>query len=582
MPTPFDNYDKETAKKLLGEDVWEYVTSNRSFMEGDHWQDGAGWVGPAPQTTETGYQETMAQIERAFVSRNVIHEVVERHVGGVLGREPSWGLTLIEPLPEGEDIPPGDKKNIDEAMNFLQEWWDEKEIHDILKEVAETALWAKKGNFRLYIPAGLQEADGTVKATDLKEALFYIHPDHPLAEDCSIQEDEDTKARIGILLYRTNNDSDENFELVYLDEKTGDDLPETIIKLITKEEGDSDYRFTLGGRLTMYQLNKDPLITPQVQQGQKSLNLAVSMIPRNIVTAGFLERVLLNAQMPGEWELDSDGNRVRFVPTTLNVGAGTTNFFRGIDYQEQDPMTGKNRTVLATPSVHWRDPVDTRFATDAKRSHYEDILEEVDQSHILKQQHANASGKSLEQARADFLNSLRDTKIKVDSMGRWLIETTLAMAEFLSGSPGKWTDKYRATFDCRIDPGPVGSDEKTQYVNASEKQIISRRTARRLSGIADVDAEEQLISAQEDSKLALRLKQAEALKAYKDAGVDLVAAARLIGIEGEDLLILEAAKREAEEKAAKMQAAMVNADGGVGDDQGNRQPPVDEGDSDDQ
>lgn len=560
MPTPFDDFDKEIAKKRLGEDVWDEVSANRSFIEGDHWQDADGWVGPAPQTTETGYSETIAIIKKAFVSRNVIQEVVERHVGGVLGREPSWGLTLIEPLPEGEDIQESDKAIINEAMSFLQDWWDTKEIHDVLKSVASSALWAKKGNLRLYIPSGLTEADGTINATDLKSALYYIHPDHPLAEDASIYEDEDTKAKIGILLYRTNEDSDENFELVYLDEKTGEDAPETIIKLMTKEDGDSEYRFMLGGRLTMYQLNKAPLITQQVQQAQKALNLAVSMIPRNIVTAGFLERVLLNAQMPGEWELDENGERTQFVPATLNVGAGTTNFFRGIDYQEQDPMTGKSRTVLATPSVHYKDPVDPRFAVSSKDSHYEDILQEVDQSHILKQQHANASGKSLEQARADFLNSLRDTKIKVDAMGRWLIETTLAMAEFLSGSPGKYTDKFRATFDCRIDPGPVGSDEKTQYVNAAKEQVISRRTAMRLSGIADVDAELQLISAQQDSQLSMRTKQAEALLAYKNAGIDIVSAAKLIGIEGEDLAILEAAKRESDERADQMRESVGNTD----------------------
>lgn len=574
MPTPFDDYDKQAAKKKLGEDVWEETSVNRSFMEGDHWQNGAGWVGPAPQSTEEGYSTTMAQIERAFVSRNVIHEVVERHVGGVLGREPAWGLVPIEKVPEGEEVPEGDKKTIDEVMGFLQDWWDEKEVHNLLKKAASSALWAQKGNVRLYIPSGLAESDGTVNAADLQAALDYIHPDHPLAEDCSVQEDDDTKSTIGILLYRTNDGQDENYELVYLDEKVGEDPPETIIKLMTKEDGDSEYRFKLGGRITMYQLDRDPLITPQVQQGQKALNLAVSMIPRNIVTAGFLERVLLNAQMPGEWELDSNGERTRFVPTALNVGAGTTNFFRGIDYQEQDPMTGKNRTVLATPSVHWRDPVDTRFATDAKRSHYEDILEEVDQSHILKQQHANASGKSLEQARADFLNSLRDTKIKMDAMGRWLIETALSMAEFLSNSPGKYTDKFRVTFDCRIDPGPVGSDEKTQYVNASEKQIISRRTARRLSGIQDVDAEEQLINAQPDSQLAMRTKQAEALQAFKNAGVDIVVAAQLIGLEGEDLSLIEAAKKEAEEKATEMREAMGQPDSDDGDEDDDSNTPL--------
>jgi len=576
MPTPFDDYNKESAKKRLGEDVNENVSINRSFINGDHWQDGVGWVGPAPQSTEEGYQETIAAIKRAFVSRNVISEVVDRHVGGVLGREPSWGLTLIEALPEGEDVDEATQSTIDEAMSFLQDWWDEKEIHDHLKQVASSSLWASKGNLRLYIPAGLAEG-GEVRATELAEALSYIFPDHPLAEDCTVYEDEDTKAKIGILLYRTNDGQDENFELVYLGEKTGEDAPSTTIKLLTKAEGDSDTPMELGGRLTICQMDKSPLINPQVQQGQRAINLAISMLPRNIVTGGFLERVLLNAQMPGEWELDDKGERVRFVPTTLNVGAGTTNFFRGIDYEEQDPMTGKKSTILSTPDVKWRDPIEVRPAVDAKNSHYTDMLEEVDQSHILKQQHANASGKSLEQARADFLNSLRDTKIKMDAVGRWTIETALALAEYLSNSVGKYTDKFRVTFECRIDPGPVGSDEKQQYTNAAKEQVVSRRTAMRLSGIADVDAELQLIAAQDDSKLAMRAKQAEALKAFKDAGVDIVVAATLIGLEGEDLILIEQAKAEAEKK---MQAAMAASQSGEDEGDEDDNPPIggDQGD----
>jgi hypothetical protein len=575
MPTPFDDYDKNEAKKKITTSANASV--NKLFMEGDHWQDGDGWVGPAPQTGEDGYTETMSEIENAFVSRNVILEVVERHVGGVLGREPAWGLTPIEPVPEGEDLDESTQNDIDEAISFLQEWWDNKGIHEYLQDVASDSLWGERGNLRLYIPSGLRDGDEKVSAVDLVAALEYIYPDKPELEDCIVYEDEDTKLKIGILKYTTDEGQKEHFELVYLAEKTGEEKPDTIIRQLLADGTTLEYSFEFNGHITIAQIDRSPLITTQVQQGQKAINLAISMLPRNIVTGGFLERVLLNAQMPGEWELNPDGTRKRFVPSVLSIGAGTTNFFTGIDYEEQDPMTGKKRTVLATPSVNWRDPVDTKFASDAKRSHYEDILEEVEQAHILKQQHANATGLAIEQARADFLSSLRTTKSRVDRLGRWTIETALAMAEQILGSPGKWTSKYRATFACRIDPGPVSTDEKRANTDAADKQQLSRRTAMQLNGVADVDAELQLIASQEDSQLSMRQSQAEALKAFKDAGIDIVTAAKLIGLEGEELSLIEAAKKEAEEKAAEMKEALANSGvEGTGDQPGSPQEGVDE------
>lgn len=530
MATPFDDFDKQKAKKILGDNKSPLAAANRKFIEGDHWQNGDGWIGPAPQSTEEGYSETMAQISRAFISRNVIAEVVERHVGGVLGREPSWDIVPIEDVEDGEDEEDEDLRIIIEA---LKGWWDDKKVHKYMKQVASNSLWAERSCFRFYVPSGLRNENGGIDAEDIAEALSYIYPDAPNHEDCIVYEDEDTKSKLGVLLFRTDDGEKENFELVYLN-----DEGETVIRQIMADGEDTLYPLPLSGQLTIEQVEKYPLINTQVQQCQKALNLAVSMLPRNIVTGGFLERVLLNAQMPGEWETDDQGNRTKFVPTTLNVGAGTTNFFRGIDYEEQDPMTGKTRTLLATPQVKWREPVEVRPATEAKRSHYEDILEEVDQSHILKQQHANASGKSLEQARADFLNSLRDTKIQIDGLGRWVFRTVLAMAEALLGKDGAYTEKYRVVFDSRIDPGPVGSDEKQQFVNASEKQIISRRTARRLSGVQDIDAEEKLIAEQEDSILNIRTKQAEALKAYVDAGVKLSIAAKIIGMPEDEITLI--------------------------------------------
>jgi hypothetical protein len=88
------------------------------------------------------------------------------------------------------------------------------------------------------------------------------------------------------------------------------------------------------------------------------------MLPRNVVTGGFLERVLLNAQMPGYW-VDANGNRTtdinarkKFVALPYKAGAGTTNFVRGMDYL--DAKTGE--TKVTDPQIQWREPSPCRAA----------------------------------------------------------------------------------------------------------------------------------------------------------------------------------------------------------------------------
>ncbi len=47
----------------------------------------ASWVGPTSAATDLEAAMIMPEIQRAFVSRNSIREIVNRHRDGVIGRE---------------------------------------------------------------------------------------------------------------------------------------------------------------------------------------------------------------------------------------------------------------------------------------------------------------------------------------------------------------------------------------------------------------------------------------------------------------------------------------------------------------
>lgn len=559
MAKPFNEWTYKDAEKRVaeaagGETGGTLLKLNRLFYDGDHWQDGDGWIGPAPRKGEDGHQEAMAAIAKAFTSRNVIAEVVDRHAAGVVGREPSWALTLREPPElddkgEPEEIQDADRDLIAEAEAALTEWWDDRGLPEVFQEAASTLLWAERAALRLYVPRGLLEDLSTgegeattgVSAGDLQEALGKLYVDHPKPEAAAVWEDPDTKRQVAIFLYEEEAEEEggegaQFAELVYLQEDaeegaaTEGEGVQTIIRRVGKDGQPQDFPQRFNGRLTMDEMSRRALITEQVRQGQRALNLALSMLPRNVTTGGFLEQVLLNAQMPGRWEEDAAGQARKFIPEPYQRGPGTVNFIRGIEVGEDQ----QGRAVLTDPQVEWREPVPVDSSVDAKNSHYADILNEVDQAHILLSSEA-VSGRSREQARADFESSLRLSQSRLERSGRWLLETALAMAEAFMGSPGKYTERLRVTFQCHVHLGPVSPEERKQNADDMKAGLVSRETAMSQSGIQDVDAEMERMRREETARIDIARRRGEAMKAWTDAGAGIREAALASGMTEEEV-----------------------------------------------
>ena len=273
--------------------------------------------------------------------------------------------------------------------------------------------------------------------------------------------------------------------------------------------GDADAQrapLDLGGRLTIYALRRDPLITPQVRQQQRLLNLAKTMLGRNVVLGGFLERIILNAQLPGTIAVDSATGLKTFTPDPLKLGAGTTNVFAGLPITDE----GGRVTGYATPSVIYRDPVPVTTFEETARSAYLGILEETQQLYAAIAGDATASGESRAQARADFTLSLGDTIAQVEQAGRWLIETALALAAAFSGQAGRY-EALRATFSCRVDTGPITADEQDQTRQNVAANLLSEESGMERIGVADVDAEKTKIAAQRENAQQARQTNATAI-----------------------------------------------------------------------
>lgn len=506
MPSIFETITAEDARQELGSIQIKGSKEASNFYIGDHWQGGDGWIGPRPATSDTNRSTVLDEIERGFVSKNAVREVVHRHRNGVVGHEPGWNLVPRRALEEGQEPSTEEQALIDEGEAALVEWWDGRRMLGVLQEAVATLLWGGRSVLRLFVPRAktITGVDGavTVPAGDLQESLGRIFINVPELESAGIITDPDSQEQAGVFFYKQTDlgskEEEERVELHFLNEEG-----QTVIRSFSVSSSDAltEERATLdlGGNLLLFEMQREPLITKQVRQNQALLNMALTMLGRNVVLAGFLERVLLNAQLPGTYEDDpkNTGKKI-FVPDPLYTGAGTFNNFVGVPLYGDQNDPGRI-TGYANPSIIHRDPVPVTTFEDTKRIAYESILQEADQIHILISGDATSSGESRRQAMAQFLLSLLLTKAQVDAMGRWLIETTLAMAATFAGQVGRFAE-LRASFDSRIDPGPIPSEEMRLIIELVKAQLLSRETGMTRLQVEDPDAEMAKIE-EEDRKL---------------------------------------------------------------------------------
>lgn len=484
MTTPYSRYTLTDAQSALP-DTPAWLIANAAYYAGDHWQQGKAWTGPVPPEGHALYGKTLLEIKRAFTSKNAVAETTDRHRDAVIGVEPAWSLTPRRPLTEGEEPTPDEQTLIDEAEAALTTWWDERGALDTLQEAVAVLLYAARSPLRLYVPSGLLEElpDGAVAVPSgsLEESLGRIWFEAPDVKSCAVHTDDDTKADIGVFLFEQENVR--KAELCYLDGNA------TVIRIVGGET-EQESRLDLGGRLTIYEMERRVLITEQVRQSQNLLNLALTMLQRNVVQGGFLERTIFNAQMPGEYQDDPETGERKLVPAPLHMGPGVTTFLAAMPYEGED-----GKTYYLNPDVVYRDPVkiDTFTGTDEKA--YRNILEETFQLHRILDDASDPSGESRKEARVDFVSSLRKTRTQAEKALRWLLETALAMAAQFSGQPGRFAG-LRVDAECRLDLGPVSAYDQEGAIKLRDAGFISLETGMGRVGVDDVDAEKTRIAAE--------------------------------------------------------------------------------------
>jgi hypothetical protein len=539
----FSDYTADNARQILLRvrqelDALGYE-ENYAFMAGDHWQasgvESRQWRGPRPQFG-SNYASVWAEIKRGFVSKNVVKEVVERHKYAVAGREPMWSLRPRRALGKDEKPTPQEDALIKEATAALIAWWDLRAMLLVWHTAIDNLLLAGRAPLRLFVPPDRAAAG---QAKDLLSGLTRVYLQALDPDQACLYTDTLSMRDLGVYEYTdpASNGGDTFLELSYLDEQghtvlrtvTDTDTVTRLKTFLGLERVRPGTSIDLGGGLFVVEMRREPLITEQVRQNQGLVNTALTMLPRNVILAGFREDVYLNAQRPTKRQLVA-GSTTEYeeVEVPLQKGAGVTTFASGLTYTDE-----QGNTRIMPTDWKWRDPVPVKTMEDTARIGRENILDETHQKHAKHVGNAEVGAESLKESREEFRQSLKITKLVWDAAGREVLESALRLGAFFAGQQGRY-DSLRVSFDSRFDVGSYSSEETRMGLEQVKQEVLSRQTFMSRHGIDDPDAEISLIDS--DMSLEAQNLRLDIAKKAQELGAQDGTVKRLGGLpEGEAL-----------------------------------------------
>ena len=488
--------DKKKAKEIIDARKSDKYEPFKKYFDGDHWQNGAGWVGPRPDPTVLAAQTSNSatvissfntRIRKQFVSKNVISEVVVRHVNGTLSR-PADIQFLLNEEEEAEDNATAnteEAKEINLLEEYFREWMENRGIIDVLREGLELALLGERAVFRIYIPAGLADDNGILSTPEeFDQALEYISIEALPPDQATVYRDPDTLQEFGIYAYKDTNDDDkEKVEITYVNEADG----LTYVKVVSEEGEDEGEGYSMGGRIMMFEISRKALITEQIRQNQDLLNKNLTMWSANLDWSGFSERMILNGMPPGKWKHDATTNQMKFEEGgEMVTGPSRTNYVMGQPiFNSEGKVTG-----FTNPDVRFREPIDVQTFDRTLAACYTNILEEAKQAHILLNSEAAPSGVSRSESRQDYQDDLKDSKRIIDQAGKWMLESIyLIVKDLLGEGVDKENEKYRGSFSATLQVGTLSAEEQQAIITQVDNKLLSPESAMRRLGIDDVEAE---------------------------------------------------------------------------------------------
>jgi hypothetical protein len=458
-------------------DLAEYLHGDLSYAEAlENWRYYIGdtfrfWVGPRPPKDHDRYVEALRRLEDVFQSHNVIGEAIDHYVAALVGQPFNFYLSAADKLVE--DLSDKEKKQFDREEKILQDWWDyqgklgiQSGRGKVLAAAVTQMLVTGRGFLRLYEPKRLINQQE-------KHKKYILHC--PELGTISTKRDDDD------FLYYASYQAKSGLE-VY-------ELLDNGKTKITDPQGTREV--DMGGFLPIFEFRGKALITRSIKQCQNSINKALTLKDINVDAAGLVSRVMLNAQMPGEWIMDpTQPNGEKFVPSDKPLAFGPNQVVYVSGMPIGDP---KSPTGYTSPQLLTEQPIDVGVFANGLGISYEVFWLSIGLAHNLSAGDGSLSGRSRETIKGDFTVRLEGISEIIESGISSVFE---AVKRFLFPE-----SNCKIVCELNLSTGKPLAEERSQAIAEYQSGLRSRTSAMMLVGVSDPDAEVELIQRERESEV---------------------------------------------------------------------------------
>jgi hypothetical protein len=435
------------------------TSTHRDYWHGHYWP--SGWIGPTVSQSDPKYSERMAALERVFQSANVLRECAQNWRDGLLSEPFTWFLKAEGGDRANTDPDAEDRDETAAAAELeLQRWLDHVEqsatnANPLDSTFHQADPWTEfvlslgvlgEAGLRLWQPERFADDPDPIQR-------IYLHATRPRS----------------VLIDRSSLDGFID-KITYVS-ATGNEVQTMVgpVVTVTTLGQDEPIEIDTGGRWLIQYATGESIFTPSVVRLQNALNHALTMMVRNTEVAGFREKVFGNAEYP----TDADGN-----PIAIESGPGTDTYLYGV------PTGDAANPGTAPVSVFQSEPVDNSSLMAAVETYRRLIYMEFAQGHLISTGTGTLSGESRIQQRAQFELNLRGWKRRIEAAIASILNIVLRLLE---------VEGYEVVVSLNVTTGKLSHDERASVVAEYQAGLLSKATALARLGVADVDAELNLI-----------------------------------------------------------------------------------------
>lgn len=413
------------------------------------------WIGPRPNLDQPN-KEIWNSIERVFTSANLIKQCVDRHASALVSKQPQHHLVDAD----GQAI---DNAQAEDLTALLQRWLETSNAMPAIMQAVIDALVQEVGYLRIYEPKFIRGLPNPTKRIKVER----IDPDAVTVER--------EGHLVTKLVYRyTAKDADQKdqtwTETQTLDQDTG-----RVTILIENKEGEEGEPFEVDyfGRMTIQEIKLDTIVTETARSNQRAIFLYLTMMVENTITAGWLERIVTNAN----------------IKDSVDLGAGQMMNLVGL--QDAD---GKR----ATPSVIFREPATPDVFEKAYNLARLIMYEDFNQAHLLTISDGAISGRSRITVKQDFAASLAKQAPSIQQPLEDLLAVVMLRLGELTGRNYTMWEPVVKLMPNLGEPLPEEQDAAIATYNAN---LQSQGRAMRQIGVEDPEAEKEAIAAEREEAM---------------------------------------------------------------------------------